>query len=228
MPEKNVGFYSPALAKRIRDNSFAWERESQAKPVTVQRAIPDPIYFYNASSHTIPAYGCIQIVGTESIDDQYILKVDRPFDYTDSVMGPFLFNGPAEVEANGLGTAQWGPIYRAISDGGTYSIGTRFGPIASSFEMGKGPLYTYMGQDDVVEDCVRLIACETPLLAIADSSGISANSSGTVVAKQPASGNWTAGTVSYTAWNPTGVGIASNALCLIYPVDAKWVALELC
>ena len=85
-----------------------------------------------------------------------------------------------------------------------------------------------IGDDDVVENCVRLIACETPLLAIAGGSGISANSSGEVTAKQPASGNWTAGSITYTAWNPTGVAISSNALCLIYPVDAKWVALELC
>ena len=228
MPEKNVGFYSPALAKRIRDNSFAWERESQARPVTVQRATPDPIYFYNASDYEIPAYGCVQIVGTEEIDGQHIVKVDRPFDYTDSVMGPFLFNGPAEVAASGLGTAQWGPVFKAISDGGTYSVGTRFGPVASSFEMAKGPLYTYMGQDNVVEDCVRLIACETPLLAVTGASGIAANSSGTVTAKTPTSGNWTSGSVTYTAWNPTGVTIGSNTSVIIFPVDAKWVALELC
>lgn len=228
MAEKNVGFYSPALAKRIRDNSFAWERERATKPVEIRQTVPDPIYFYNASAHTIPAYGCVQMIGTQAINGQDIIKVDRPFDYTDSVMGPFLFNGPAEVEANGLGTAQWGPIYKAIKDSGTYTTGTRFGPVASSFESAKGCLYTYIGDDDVVENCVRLIACETPLLAIAGSSGISANSSGEVTSKQPASGNWTAGTITYTAWNPTGVAISSNALCLIYPVDAKWVALELC
>ena len=223
-----IGYFSPSEADRVWKAVKAFERGSAGSTATERFNAPSPILFRSISSHAIPAYGCLQIVGTEEVGGQNYIKVDRPLDYTDSVMGPFLFNGPAEVEANGLGTAQWGPVYRAISDGGTYSVGTRFGPVASSFEMAKGCLYTYMGQDDVVEDCVRLIACETPLLAIADSSGIAANSSGTVVAKQPASGNWTAGTVSYTAWNPTGVGIASNALCLIYPVDAKWVALELC
>ena len=81
--------------------------------------------------------------------------------------------------------------------------------------------------DDIDTDIIKVERCETPLLAVA-TSGISANSSGTVTAKQPASGNWTAGSVTYTAWNPTGVAISSSALCLIYPVDAKWVALELC
>jgi len=65
-------------------------------------------------------------------------------------------------------------------------------------------------------------------LAIAGSGGIAANSSGTVTAKQPASGNWTSGSVTYTAWNPTSVAVSSNAVVMIFPVDAKWVAVEVC
>jgi len=107
------------------------------------------------------------------------------------------------------------------------TVGTRLNPTADSFKLSKGPLFVYLGDDDVDEDIIKVERCETPLLAVA-TSGISANSSGTVTAKQPASGNWTAGSVTYTAWNPTGVAISSSALCLIYPVDAKWVALELC
>jgi hypothetical protein len=225
--EKNVGFYSPALAKRIRDNSFAWERERATKPVEIRQTVPDPIYFYNASSHTIPAYGCVQMIGMQAIDGQDIIKVDRPFDYTDSVMGPFLFNGPAEVEANGLGTAQWGPIYKAIKDSGTYTTGTRMGPVASSFGLSKGCLFSFIGDDDQETDLIKVVACETPLLAVA-TSGIGANTSGTVTAKAPASGNWTAGSVTYTAWNPTGVAIGSAATVLLFPVDAKWLAVELC
>lgn len=187
-----------------------------------------PIYFKSVSSLVIPPYGCLQMVGTEEVEGRNYILVDRPFDYSNSVMGPFLFNGSREVEANGLGTAQWGPIYRAISDGGTYSIGTRFGPVASSFEVAKGPLYTYLGDDDLEDDCIRVIACETPLLAVAGSSGIAGNSSGTVTAKQPATGNWTAGSVTYTAWAPTSAAISANATVMIFPVDAKWVAVEIC
>jgi hypothetical protein len=207
--QKDIGYYSPALAKRIRDNAFAWERERAAKPIEIRQSTPDPIYFFNASTETIPAYGCIQKVGTETIDGQSIIKVDRPIDYTASVMGPFLLNGPAEVAANGLGTAQWGPIFRARKDSS------------------KGCLFTFIGDDEESDDLIKVIACETPLLAVAG-SGIGANSSGTVTAKQPASGNWTAGTITYTAWNPTGVAIASAASVLLFPVDAKWLAVELC
>ena len=223
-----IGYFTPSEADRVWKAVKAFERGSADNTATERGNAPSPIYFKSVSSEIIPAYGCVQMVGTEELAGRNYILVDRPIDYTASVMGPFLLNGPTEVEANGLGTAQWGPIYRAISDGGTYSVGTRFGPVASSFELSKGPLFTYIGDDDLVEDCVRVIACETPLLAVAGGSGIAGNSSGTVTSKQPASGNWTAGSVTYTAWNPTGVAIGNNSLCLIYPVDAKWVALELC
>ena len=227
MAQKDIGYYSPSLAKRIRDNSFAWERERAAKPVEIRQSTPDPIYFFNASTETIPAYGCIQKVGMEIIDGQSILKVDRPIDYTASVMGPFLLNGPAEVAKNEIGTAQWGPIFRARKDSATYSTGTRMGPKASAFELERGCLFAFIGNDEQFDDLIKVIACETPLLAVAG-SGIGANSSGEVTAKAPAFGNWTAGTITYTAWNPTGVAIASAASVLLFPVDAKWLAVELC
>lgn len=223
-----IGYFTPSEADRVWKAVKAFERGSADNTATERGNAPSPIYFKSVSAEIIPAYGCIQMVGTEELAGRNYILVDRPIDFTGSVMGPFLFNGPTEVEANGLGTAQWGPVYRAISDGGTYAVGTRFGPVESSFALSKGPLFTYIGNDDLVEDCVRVIACETPLLAVAGGSGIAGNSSGTVTAKQPASGNWGAGTVTYTAWNPTGVAIGNNSLCLIYPVDAKWVALELC
>jgi hypothetical protein len=138
-----------------------------------------------------------------------------------------LLNGPGECLPNEIGTAQWGPIFRAKKDSSTYSTGTRMGPKASAFELEKGCLFTFIGDDEQEDDLIKVIACETPLLAVAG-SGIGANTSGTVTAKQPASGNWTAGTITYTAWNPTGVAIASAANVLLFPVDAKWLAVELC
>lgn len=228
MAQKDIGYYSPSLAKRIRDNSFAWERERAAKPVEIRQSTPDPIYFYNASTETIPAYGCIQKVGMETIDGQSVVKVDRPIDYTASVMGPFLLNGPAEVAKNGLGMAQWGPIFRAKKDSLTYSTGTRMGPVESSFNLSKGCLFAFIGNDEQSDDLIKVIACETPLLAIVGASGIAGNSSGTVTAKQPATGNWTAGSVTYTAWAPTATAIAAAATVMIFPIDAKWVAVEVC
>ena len=228
MAPKDVGFYSPQLAKRIRDNSFAWERERSAKPVELRVTTPNPVYVFNGSTHEVPAYGCLQMVGVETFDGETYLKVDRPFDYTESVMGTFLLNGPDPIPAGKIGMAQYGPVYRAKTDGTTLAVGTRIGPNASSFEVGKGCLFTCLGDDDIEEDVIRVIACETPLLAVAGSGGIPANSSGTVTAKVPTSGNWTSGSVTYTAWAPTSTPVAANATVMIFPIDAKWVAVEVC
>ena len=168
------------------------------------------------------------MVGLEKIDGQTFIKVDRPFTHSNSVMGPFLINDNSEIAPYGLGMAQFGPVYRARAATGSFSVGTRMGPADSVYTLGKGPSFIYLGLDDADESIVKVERCETPLLAVAGGSGIAGNSSGTVTAKQPASGNWTAGSVTYTAWNPTGVAIASAANVMLFPVDAKWVALELC
>ncbi len=224
---QQIGAYTPKQAKRIWDAVQAFERQGTASQGAFLPYTPSPIYFVNKSTETIPAYGCIQMIGSSEIDGTTYIEVDRPFDYSDSVVGPFLLNGPGECLKDEIGTAQWGPIFRATKDSATYTTGTRMGPVASSFDLSKGCLFTFIGDDEQETDLIKVVACETPLLAVA-TSGIGANTSGTVTAKAPASGNWTAGTITYTAWNPTGVAIASAATVLLFPVDAKWLAVELC
>ncbi len=224
---QQIGAYTPKQAKRIWDAVQAFERQGTASQGAFLPYTPTPIYFVNKSTETIPPYGCIQMIGSSEIDGTTYIEVDRPFDYSDSVVGPFLLNGPGECLKDEIGTAQWGPIFRATKDSSTYTTGTRMGPVASSFDLSKGCLFTFIGDDEQETDLIKVVACETPLLAVA-TSGIGANTSGTVTAKAPASGNWTAGSVTYTAWNPTGVAIGSAAPVLLFPVDAKWLAVELC
>ena len=224
---KEIGVYTPKQAKRIWESVQAFERMGSASAAMAIPYTPTPIYFVNKSTATIPAYGCVQMNGASDIDGTTYIEVTRPFDYSNSVMGPFLLNGPGECLPDEIGTAQWGPIFRAKKDSATYSTGTRMGPVDASFNLSKGCLFTYIGDDEQEDDLIKVIACETPLLAVAG-SGIGANTSGTVTAKAPSSGNWTAGTITYTAWNPTGVAIASAANVLLFPVDAKWLAVELC
>jgi hypothetical protein len=224
---KEIGAYTPKQAKRIWESVQAFERMGSTAPSTAIPYTPTPIYFVNRSTAKIPGYGCMQMVGASDIDGTTYIEVKRPFEYASSVMGPFLLNGPGECLQDEIGTAQWGPIFRARKDSATYSTGTRMGPVDASFDLSKGCLFTFIGDDEQEDDLIKVIACETPLLAVAG-SGIGANTSGTVTAKAPASGNWTAGTITYTAWNPTGVAIASAANVLLFPVDAKWLAVELC
>ena len=224
---KEIGVYTPKQAKRIWESVQAFERMGSASATMAIPYTPTPIYYVNKSTETIPAYGCVQMVGSSDIDGTTYIEVTRPFDYSNSVVGPFLLNGPGECLPDEIGTAQWGPIFRAKKDSATYSTGTRMGPVDASFDLSKGCLFTLIGDDEQSDDLIKVIACETPLLAVAG-SGIGANTSGTVTAKAPASGNWTAGTITYPAWNPTGVAIASAANVLLFPVDAKWLVVELC
>jgi hypothetical protein len=224
---KEIGVYTPKQAKRIWESVQAFERMGSASAAMAIPYTPTPIYFVNKSTATIPAYGCVQMNGASDLDGTTYIEVTRPFDYSNSVVGPFLLNGPGECLPDEIGTAQWGPIFRAKKDSATYTTGTRMGPVDASFNLSKGCLFSYIGDDEQEDDLIKVIACETPLLAVAG-SGIGANTSGTVTAKAPASGNWTAGTIAYTAWNPTGVAIASAATVLLFPVDAKWLAVELC
>ena len=225
---KEIGVYTPKQAKRIWESVQAFERMGSTSAAMAIPYTPTPIYFVNKSTATIPAYGCVQMNGASEIDGTSYIEVTRPFDYSNSVMGPFLLNGPGECAPDEIGTAQWGPIFRAKKDSATYSTGTRMGPVESSFNLSKGCLFTYIGDDEQEDDLIKVIACETPLLAIVGASGIAGNSSGTVTAKQPASGNWTAGSVTYTAWAPTATAIAAAATVMIFPIDAKWVAVEIC
>lgn len=222
-----IGYFTPTQADRVWRNALAFEKLAAVGAKTDRPITPTPISFVNKSGATIPPYGCIQITGTEETGGRNYLQVKRPFDYA-GVMGPFLINGDREVIADDFGTAQWGPIYRVKTDGTTLAVGTRIGPNASSFEVGKGCLFTNCGADDIEEDVIRVIACETPLLAVAGAGGIAANSSGTVTAKVPTSTGWAAGSVTYTAWAPTSTPIAANATVMIFPIDARWVAVEVC
>lgn len=229
MADAEVGYLSPSELQRVWNMVLEFERMRSAQGQEIRLTPPSPIYFRNDSGHTIPPYGCIQAYGTYDEDGgQNYLKVKRPFQWTDAVVGPFLFNGPREVANNEFGIAQSGPVFRAISDGGTYTAGTRLNPTAGVFTLSKGPLFSYIGPDDVEEDCIKVIACETPILAKAGAGGIAANSSGTVTHRIPSATTWSDGTITYTAWAPTATAVSANAQLMLFPVDAKWVAVEIC
>lgn len=222
-----IGYFTPSQADRVWRNALAFEKFASVNAKADRPITQAPISFINKSGQTIPAYGCLQITGTEEIAGRNYLQVKRPFDYS-GVMGPFLLNNDRQVMPDELGTAQPGPIYRAKTDGTTLATGTRIGPTANSFEVGKGCLFTCCGNDDIEDDVIRVIACETPLIAVAGAGGIAANGSGTVTAKVPTSTGWAAGTVTYTAYNPFTAVVAADADLILFPIDARWVVVEVC
>lgn len=66
------------------------------------------------------------------------------------------------------------------------------------------------------------------ILARAKSSGLGANSSGNVFYMEPTATGWQVTTTEYVAFNPTSTAIGADKLCLLFPVNGRWLATELC
>jgi hypothetical protein len=77
---KEAGIYSPKLAKRIWESVQAFERMGSTSATMAIPYTPTPIYFVNKSTATIPAYGCVQMVGSSEIDGTTYMEVKRPFE----------------------------------------------------------------------------------------------------------------------------------------------------
>jgi hypothetical protein len=223
---QDIGAFSPDASARIWRCVLDWEKTKTEKKDVLNTPFAAPIYVKNVGTNTVPPWGCMQVVGTDTLDNCVVFKVDRPLQLDKPKT--FLLNGPKEIAANDYGTAQSGPKFRAIKDSTTITSGMRLGPVVSSFNLGKGCLFSYFGTDAIATDGIVAVRDETPILAKAGGSGISANSSGTVTARVPTSGGWSDGTVTYTAWAPTDSPVSANAQLMLFPVDARWVAVEIC
>lgn len=227
MSDRQFGVFDPPQQRRVWDATLRVERMRESGPTPGVVNLPAPIVFRNDSGYEIPPYGCAQVTGTLEIGGQNYLLAGRPIIWTSAVVGPFFFNGPRAVPDGDYGNFQPGPIYRAIGDGTTLAVNTRIGPVDASFDVGKGCLYSVLGPDDLVADCIRIISNETSILAVAG-SGIPANGSGTVTVRLPNSGGWTSGSVTYTAYNDSSTAIPSAAKVICMPIDARWHAVEIC
>lgn len=67
-----------------------------------------------------------------------------------------------------------------------------------------------------------------PLLAQTKTGGLGANSSGNVFYMEPTTTGWQVTTTEYLAFNPTSTAIAASKLCLLFPVNGRWLAVEMC
>lgn len=66
------------------------------------------------------------------------------------------------------------------------------------------------------------------LLAQSKSTGIGANNSANVFYMEPTATGWSATTIEYLAYNPTSTAIGNSKLLLLFPVNGRWIAVELC
>jgi hypothetical protein len=223
-----IGVFTEPNARRVWQATLDVERWLGRNSNQTQEQRHEYIQFKNASGETIPPYACMQVDGKAEEAGRHLLRVKKPFLWTNALVGPFLFNTGWEVANGDYGTAQFGPVFRAIKDSSvTLGINVRIGPINNSWKVGKGCMYSMIETDTIETDCIRFISNETPILAITDAA-IPGNGDGQVTKKDPSSGDWVAGSVTYTVRNPSPTDIPNAALVICFPVDAKWAAVAIC
>lgn len=219
--------FKPSTAEKLIEMIRWWERLPKDAGSDVEMPIEKGIYFKNNSGAEIPAYGVMQASGTTENVLNYLI-VERAYDYA-ACQGVTLFNGPFAVPDGEFGTAQNGPVYIAVHDAAiTYNVGDRMGWKSGAFTLALGAPLVYLGADDVVTNGCRVMfdySCMVGQSVLA----IAAGASGTVRRrKADGSGFATDTTRSYTAYNDSGTEVASDSRILMFPIDGRWVIVEVC
>lgn len=156
--DKQVGAFTPSTAKIIADvvrylraNGFIVDRgrASSFIPPT------GPVHVKNTSGEEIPAYACMQAVGTLEKGGQNYVEVNKPAD-VDGASGWYLFNGIAPIEADGFGIGHDGPFVRMLTDGSSVNAGDKWQPTVGAWtiELG-GELFIAAGDDDIETNVMR-------------------------------------------------------------------------
>ncbi len=213
---------------RIMRAVGAVERNAALR-MEVPQFIESPIYLKNLETTIIPAYGIVQVNGCveEVAGGKTYLQVKRPFDF-DSTQSILVVNGPREIEAEGFGVAQKGPVFRIKTNGTTLATDDRIGATLSSYLASLGAVFRVLGDDDIDTNIVQAVVDSTPCMGESISSIVS-GSIGNVYMRKPTSGGWSTDTSKqYTAYNDTPTDIAGSKRLILFPVDGRFVAVEVC
>ena len=224
-----LGAFTPEQSQRIWAATQAIERGLNLRPDERIFEEPEDIIVRNQSAEIIPAYGLMQMSNTfDRPGNLNYVDVVKPIDYAAN-QAVILINGPREIEVDGYGSAQVGPIFRLIHDGAiTYQVGDRLGCVDDSFLAGLGPLFRVLGEDDIAENCLRVMfdfsmMMGQSVLSIADGA------SGLVRRRKLGSGGWSTDTSkSYPARNDTGSAISADSRLLCMPCDGIFSIVQVC
>ncbi len=138
----------------LRD-MLRWWRSPEGQRLRTGETVDEqePIQVLNTESSTIPAFGCMEVVGTTtSGGERKLITVKKPT----STGTVFLFNNRYPIEGNAPGVAQSGDVIRAYKSTGTVTFGNRWRPTASQYYLTKGVgNYVVLGSDDIGTDVIR-------------------------------------------------------------------------
>ena len=213
MDGKTVGVYTAARAKVISDAITFLMSGGRFDKKTGERFVPQThpkIYVRNESGETIPPYGCMQITGTEEIEDYCLVTVTKP---TSLCNAEFIFNGHHEIEPTGTGIAQDEMVFRALNNG---TAETTYGPTAGQWYLSEGKRWRHIGANEINDyaisnQVVKVVSCLSDFLVVVYFSD------NKLVGRRACSGEYdiieftdeceepTCGTATYTAIETDGV-----------------------
>lgn len=224
-----IGAFNPDQAQRAWAATLAHERRGSTRPNETVFNEQEPILVRNTSGSTIPPFGLMLAKACYDATGSYnYVDVVRPFDY-DANLAVVLVNGFYEIPDTEYGTAQNGPVFRVIHDGSiTYNVGDRLGCVNSSFLAGLGPLFRVLGEDDIAEDCLRVMSDFSVMMAQSVLS-IADGASGVIRRRKLGSTGWTTDTTKdYPARNDTGTSIDANSRLIAMPCDGIFSIVQVC
>lgn len=184
------------LLRHVEENGL-WQ--PVVKRPRQNNTLPPPAYFHNDSGEEIPAYACMQVTGTEEIDGQNYLVVDKPAD-TDGTAGGYVFNGPDAVADDDEGKYQAAQVVRAYKDTGTVTGGEKWSPVVNQWYIAQvdGGPFICCGADDVDTDVLKVFA-----------QGVGAG--GAVLYRFTLNANWSSGSADADILEMTGADTGIDA-----------------
>ncbi len=144
-----VGAFSPNTAKQVLGMVRYLEQAGFAQKAGVAHphnpAPETPLYFQNISDEEMPAYACMQIVGTKELEGMNYLLADKPRD-TGGSNGPYLWNKHVKVPVDEYGTGTAGPhVVTQYDDSLDAVAGLELGPTQGQWYMSTGSLVNVAG-----------------------------------------------------------------------------------
>ena len=121
----DVGVITPDQMRRVLALAARFEQSREGKPDdTILEPAGIPVL--NRSGETVPAFAFMQIFDTVEAAGQNYIEIKKP-GHSSILRCPMLINGPLEIENNGFGRAQVGPVFRLKCE--TIPVlGDRMGP----------------------------------------------------------------------------------------------------
>jgi hypothetical protein len=152
----DIGVFTPEQARLLW---LDYQERKQLNPqlqknFPVRRPVDEPsphrVFIKNTEDETLPAYGCVEVLGTVVIDGVSYVEVCKPT----RLDAEYLFVSQFEIEADKIGWAYRYGVVRMLGD--PPSEPKRFNAIVGSYEIeeGDGPFVVF--GPDVIDDDVLI------------------------------------------------------------------------